>query len=145
MRVMVFGTFDDLHPGHRYFLQHAAMRAGPGGAEHGGLYVVVARDVNVRRIKGKDPQHPEIERVAAIRGACPEATVLPGHPTDFLHHIRELQPDLIMLGYDQQLPPGIREEDLHAKIERLPPFRPEKWKSSIQRMTKSQGPRTKDE
>ncbi len=140
MRVMIFGTFDDLHPGHRYFLQHAAKRAGPSVSDHGGFYVVVARDGNVRRIKGKLPQFSEIERAAAIRGAVPEATVLLGHPTDFLHHVRDLKPDLLVLGYDQRLPPGIREEDLPAKIERLPAFQPEKWKSSVLR----EGRRAKD-
>lgn len=140
MRVMVFGTFDDLHPGHRYFLQHAQKRAGPAGTEHGGFFIVVARDSNVRRIKGREPQYSEMERVATIRGAIPGAEVLLGHPTDFLHFIREFQPDLLVLGYDQQLPPGILSEDLPMKIERLPSFEPERWKSSTLRkapMTKS--------
>ncbi|HEY4500387.1 MAG TPA: adenylyltransferase/cytidyltransferase family protein, partial [Candidatus Paceibacterota bacterium] len=45
-RVMVFGTFDILHPGHLYFLR-AAKKLGDY------LIVSLARDVNVRKIKGR--------------------------------------------------------------------------------------------
>lgn len=125
MRVMVFGTFDDLHPGHRYFLDRAE--------KHGELTVVIARDANVRRIKNRAPRYSELERAAAIRGAYPDVEVVLGHETDFLHWIHERKPDLLILGYDQHLPPGIREEDLGVRIKRLPAFEPQKWKSSLRR------------
>ncbi len=123
MNVMVFGTFDDLHPGHRHFLESAST--------FGPLTVVVARDVNVERIKNKKPQYSERERASAIRGAFPHVDVLLGHPTDFLHWIHQKKPDLILLGYDQNLPPGIRPDDLGASVKRLTAFEPEKWKSSV--------------
>ena len=125
MRVMVFGTFDDLHPGHRHFLARAEA--------FGVLSIVVARDQNVRRIKGRSPQFAEKERMAVIQEAFPKAEVLLGHPTDFLHWIHERKPGLLLLGYDQKLPPGIQPEDLNTEVRRLSAFEPEKWKSSLRR------------
>ena len=58
-RVMCCGTFDYLHPGHLSFIEQAAAL----GDE---LYVVVARDENVQRIKGHYPDHREEDRKAAI-------------------------------------------------------------------------------
>jgi cytidyltransferase-like protein len=125
MRVLVFGTFDLLHPGHRYLLAEAAKR--------GELNVVVARDRNVERIKGKTTVHSEEERLAAVRAAAPSARAMLGDREDFLAPVRAVQPDLILLGYDQKLPPGVTEDAFPCPVERLPAFEPEKWKSSILR------------
>lgn len=122
---MVFGTFDDLHPGHRYLLNKAL--------ERGVVTVVVARDSNVQRIKGHAPLQQEEVRAHAIRTAFPAANVTLGHPTDFLVPVRAAKPELILLGYDQQLPPGIQEEDLGAPVERLEAFEPHIHKSSVRR------------
>jgi FAD synthetase len=131
MRVLLFGTFDTLHPGHRFVLSEAAKR--------GDVWVVVARDANVQRIKGRAPVHQESIRAAAVRAAAPGATVLLGDPRDFLAPVREVRPDVILLGYDQRLPPGVREEDLPCPVERLPAFEPEKWKSSLLRKKAGRG------
>jgi len=125
MRVLVFGTFDRLHPGHKFLLTEAGKR--------GDLTVVVARDANVRRIKGRLPTQNESERAEEIRRAFPRAGVILGDSEDYLRPIREQMPDLILLGYDQQLPPGIREEDFSCLTERLPAYKPERFKSSIRR------------
>lgn len=129
-RVLVFGTFDGLHPGHRYLLERAA--------EKGQLFVVVARDSNVRRIKSRAPVEPEQVRLANVQGAMPGATVLLGDAADFLAPVRMVGPDLIILGYDQRLPPGVAESDLACPIERLPAFEPEKYKSSLLRNKKKE-------
>ncbi|MBI3332066.1 adenylyltransferase/cytidyltransferase family protein [Candidatus Peregrinibacteria bacterium] len=129
MKILVFGTFDRLHPGHRFFLDHASSR--------GVLHVVIARDLNVERIKGRKPMQTEAMRKKKIEEAYPHATVVLGDPKDFLVPVRTIQPDLILLGYDQKLPPGVSEEDL-PPIERVDAFEPEKYKSSLRRtrMTK---------
>ena len=44
--VMCFGTFDKLHPGHRYYLSESKKQGDY-------LIVVVARDQNVLKIKNK--------------------------------------------------------------------------------------------
>ncbi len=123
-RVLVFGTFDLLHPGHRFVLSEAAKR--------GELHVVVARDSTVARIKNHAAHHNEAERAAMIQEAFPEARVRLGSDAgDFLAPVREVQPDLIVLGYDQRLPPGVSEADFPCPVERLPAFEPEKYKSSL--------------
>ena len=124
-RVLVFGTFDLLHPGHRFVLTEAGKR--------GDVHVVVARDLNVRAIKGRMPKQSEQERFAALKQAFPKAEVILGDPNDFLAPVRAIKPDLILLGYDQKLPPSVTEKDLHCPIERLGAFEPEKWKSSLRR------------
>ncbi len=123
MRVLVFGTFDRLHPGHVFLLREASKR--------GQLFVVIARDANVRHIKGRQAVESETERQRNLQETFPDATVLLGDPSDFLAPVRSVQPDLILLGYDQKLPPGVSEKDFPCAVERLPAFEPEKWKSSF--------------
>lgn len=125
MRVMIFGTFDDLHPGHLYVFRNAL--------ERGEVWVVVARDSNVLKIKGRTALQSEDDRVAAINKAFPSAHVMLGNPKHFLSPIREVNPDLILLGYDQKLPPGVKDEDLGVPIERLDAFDPHIHKSSLRR------------
>jgi len=60
-RVLCCGTFDYLHPGHESFLKQAAKLADE-------LVVVVARDENVKRLKGRSPDHKEEVRRARVEG-----------------------------------------------------------------------------
>ncbi len=125
MKVMIFGTFDGLHPGHEHFLRQALGR--------GSLSVVVARDETVVKIKGKAPTQNENERKAAIERIFPDVKVMLGNAIDYLAPVRAEKPDLILLGYDQRLPPGMRPEDLPAKIERAEAWKPDVYKSSFLR------------
>jgi len=126
MKVLLFGTFDFLHPGHLFVLSE--------GRKRGDLHVVVARDATVERIKGRLPAHSQDERKAAIEKEFLDAVVMLGSDTgDYLQPVREVQPDLILLGYDQRLPPGVSEADLPCRVERLPSFQPDKYKSSLLR------------
>ena len=124
-RILLFGTFDHLHPGHEFLMREAMKR--------GDVTVIIARDANVRRIKGRDPLLSEDARAKALTKSFPKISVLLGDPDDFLRPVRSVQPDLILLGYDQKLPPGVREEDLPCSTERLPAYKPEKFKSSLRR------------
>ncbi len=128
-RVLTFGTFDDFHPGHRAYLEQAISHAGPDGE----LFVVVARDATVRRIKGRDPLQDEETRMAGVRSAFPNATVLPGDASDFRTPLMTAKPDLIVLGYDQRLAPGVTEADLPCPVVRAEPFEPHIHKSSLRR------------
>lgn len=120
---MVFGTFDLLHPGHRSLVLQAQA--------FGTVTVVVARDESVLKIKGKKPRENEQKRVRAMKKAFGDTDVILGDPGDFLAPLRKVQPDLIVLGYDQKLPPGVSEADLPCPVRRASAFQPEKYKSSL--------------
>ena len=126
-RVLCCGTFDYLHPGHIFFLE----QAGALGTE---LYVVVARDENVKRIKGAYPDHSEKQRMARIAELDLAKEVQLGYPgNDFLKIVQEINPDIIALGYDQKAPPGLREAFLDCEIVVLRSHHPQKYKSSFYR------------
>lgn len=124
-KVLTFGTFDHLHEGHKAYLQFAASK--------GDLYIIVARDSNVEHIKGKRPDHSETERMDALQKEFPNADVRLGDESDYLAPIRDVKPDLIVMGYDQKLPPSIDEKHLPCPIERADSHSPEKYKSSLMR------------
>ena len=125
MRVLIFGTFDHFHPGHAFVIREALKK--------GDVTVIVARDRNVHRIKGNPRVQSEEDRAQILRDAFSAIQVLLGDPVDFLAPVRSLKPDLILLGYDQQLPPGVTQDDLHCPVERLPAYRPEEFKSSLRK------------
>ncbi len=126
-RVLCCGTFDYLHPGHISFLE----QAGALGTE---LYVVVARGENVKRIKGAYPDHSEGQRKARIAELDLAKEVQLGYPgNDFLKIVQEINPDIIALGYDQKVPPGLRETFPNCEIVVLRSHYPQKYKSSIYR------------
>lgn len=125
MKVLTFGTFDHLHEGHKEYLRYAQSK--------GELFVVVARDANVQQVKGYQPDHNETERRAALQAEFPDANVRLGDERDYLRPIADIAPDLIILGYDQKLPPKIRQSDLPCPVERAQPHEPEIYKSSLMR------------
>ncbi len=108
---MVFGTFDLLHPGHVYLIEEAA--------HLGKVTVVVARDETVLQIKGRKPRESLKQRKKTIEQRFPEAIVVAGSASDFLEPIRNHRPDIILLGYDQKLPPGVTKKSVTAAS--LPP------------------------
>jgi FAD synthetase len=132
MRVLAFGTYDILHAGHEYFLGHAKQF----GEE---LFVVIARDETVLKVKGRLPHNKEDERRAAVeRLQCVDRAVL-GNPGDKYAVIEELKPDVIVLGYDQhtfteRLVEELNARGLNPKIVRIASaHEPEKYKSSKMR------------
>lgn len=127
---MGFGTFDGIHPGHEYFLRQLKRL----GDE---VYIAVARDRNVKKIKGKKPHFNEKERLEAMKKTGLADRVLMGHAKDFYYWINKFQPDIIGLGHDQKADV----EDLErafpdTKIIRLKALEPEKYKSSLLRIKK---------
>ena len=61
------------------------------------------------------------------------AKVILGDHENYLTPVKVIAPDLILLGYDQKLPPGVEESDLPCPVERLDAFEPERFKSSLKR------------
>ena len=127
MRILCCGTFDHLHPGHESFLRQASGL----GSE---LFVVVARDENVSRIKGRRPDQGEEERKKTVGQVECVDDVRLGHPgSNFLRVVEEVRPDVIALGYDQRAPAGLAAAFPNCEIVVLEPFHPEKYKSSLSR------------
>ena len=129
--VMVFGTFDFLHPGHVHFLTQAK--------KHGTkLIVVVSRDATAAKTKGAKPTFPEADRVHVVGALRVVDEAVLGYEGDVYKIIKEHAPDVICLGYDQthfvdKLASKLQEFKLNTKIVRLEPFAPEKYKSSKMR------------
>jgi|AP95_1055475.scaffolds.fasta_scaffold03967_8 FAD synthetase len=125
MKILTFGTFDHLHPGHLAYLNEAKSM--------GDLFIIVARDSHVEEIKGAAPDQSEEFRMAALKEAFPDATILLGDSEDYLVPVRQINPDLIVMGYDQRLPPGVSEEELGCKVVRAAPLDPDIHKSSLRK------------
>ncbi len=131
--VLAFGTFDLLHPGHRWFLRQAKRL----GQE---LIVVVARDRNVYKLKGHWPIDHERTRLRNIRRVKSVTQGLLGQ-REFSHRynlVHKLKPDVIVLGYDQMtrthsLTKDLTKLGLKVRLVRLKPFHPERYKSSLLR------------
>ncbi|MEK6890155.1 MAG: adenylyltransferase/cytidyltransferase family protein [Nanoarchaeota archaeon] len=128
-RVMVAGTFDIFHLGHEYFLKEARKF----GDE---LIVVIARDENVLRIKGKQTKNNEDKRLNKVLESKIADKVVLGNKGNIFNIIEEIEPEVICLGYDQpidenKLKREIENRNLIIQIVRLPAFKPEIYKSSL--------------
>lgn len=122
--VLAFGTFDLFHKGHEFFLQEAK--------KHGDrLVVVVARDVNVKHLKGRAPEQNEQLRLQAVRDFSAVDDARLGYEEWGMHLqvLDDVQPDVVCLGYDQRatLPEGA------WRVVRIEAFEPERYKSSLLR------------
>ncbi len=127
-KVMGFGTFDGIHPGHLDFFRQLRELGDK-------VYVVVGRDINVERIKCKPPHRKEMERFKELQKLQEKKLVdrvLLGNRNDFYKCIKDNKPDVIGLGYDQKADVGyLRRAFPNIKVVRLKPFEPEKHKSSF--------------
>lgn len=104
-RVMAAGVFDLVHLGHVRYLEEAR---GHGDE----LVVVVATDKSVRERK-RPPILPEEMRVELVRALKPVDEAVLGREDDHFETVRQVDPDVIALGYDDHH----READLAADLE----------------------------
>ena len=125
-KVIVFGTFDVIHPGHTHMLREAKTYGDY-------LIVVVSRDQITTEVKGKNPLFNENSRLEAVKQLRIADKVRLGNlgPDKYLA-IREEKPDVIALGYDQVAFVDKLKENIDSQIEvvRLTAFKPEVYKSS---------------
>ncbi len=133
-KVLVFGSFDILHPGHLYFLRQAK---GAGDK----LYVVVARDSTIYEVKGKKPKNSEIDRLKKVKQLPMVDGAVLGSAKDKYAFIRKLKPDVICLGHDQKaftygLKDALSEEGLDTVIIKVKPYKRHIYRSSILRKNK---------
>jgi len=129
-KVLCFGSFDVLHPGHISYLKQAK-RLG----EY--LVVVVARDETIKKIKGKAPRCSQAERIKCVMELPHVDKVVLGYEADLNPYkiIEEINPDIIALGYDQNsysenLAEILKKRKIFPKIIRLKPYKEHIYKSS---------------
>jgi FAD synthetase len=131
-KVLVFGTFDGLHPGHLDFLESAA-KLGDS------LVVSVAQDAIVERLKRR-PAVRDLETRMIDLALLPMVTEVMAGDLEIgtYHGLQRVKPDLIALGYDQTE----LERDLQrfqqatgdeTRVVVLKPYQPETYKSSLLR------------
>ena len=129
--VVIFGVFDGIHEGHRSFIEEAR--------SHGEqLVAIVARDSVVEGLKGKLPVKNETERIKSLLEVPEIDLVLLGDVEEGTYKtLREVNPQVTFLGYDQQaLFVSIKEAIKEGKLADLEiiygkPHQPEVFKSSI--------------
>jgi len=113
-RVVAQGTFDLLHPGHVHYLEDAATY----GDE---LHAIVARRANVTHKPAPILCAEQRRDMVAALGAVDEAHL--GHPEDVFVPIRRLDPDVIVLGFDQHhdesdIADALAERGINCRVER---------------------------
>jgi len=128
-KVMVFGTFDILHPGHLYLFSEAKKFGDY-------LVAVIARDSTVDKIKHRNPQNNEKARLAKAKECKEIDEAVLGDESDYYKVIEEYKPNVICLGYDQhsfiskELQEEMLKRGLTAKIVRIGPYKEDIYKSS---------------
>lgn len=131
MTVMVFGTFDILHLGHIHLFEQAKLHG-----DH--LIAVVSSDHNAQKLTHKKLFHTQAQRLALLKHIDLIDEVVPGQEADPYEVIRQVSPDVIALGYDQQLfvdklAGELEKAGINAEIVRLPELDTNQFASSNMR------------
>ena len=126
---MAFGSFDILHKGHEAYLKEAK-----GYGDY--LIVIVARDENIIRFKGRKPKNDENYRLGQIKKLDFVDEAVLGHKGNIFDVLEEYRPDVICLGYDQKtveeekLREELEKRNIKAEIARAKPYKEDVYKSS---------------
>ena len=118
IRVLATGRFDVIHPGHVAYLYNSKKL----GDE---LFVIVASEATV------DPDYipiiPLIQRVKMVEALKPVDFAIAGSSdkSKMLDPVKEINPDIITIGYDQnqdpeQLEKVLKKEGIDVKVVRIP-------------------------
>ena len=92
--VLAGGVFDIIHPGHIHTL-NAAKALGDV------LIVAIATDKTAQKMKKRPPLHnQELRRELVSYLSMVDRAVI-GHEDDIFETVKEIQPSVIVLGYDQ--------------------------------------------
>ncbi len=127
--VLLFGTFDGIHAGHRNLFAQAS-------AFGNSIQVIVARDATVQQVKNRPPLYAEQERLAALQREPYITHAQLGSLGDKYAALLLIQPAVIALGYYQEafterLQTYVSEHLPSTQIVRLQPFYPEQFSSTI--------------
>lgn len=91
-RVLAQGTFDILHPGHVHYLREAKTH----GEE---LHVIVARRSNIDHKQRPILSDRQRRDMVATLGIVETAHL--GHKSDIFIPVKQIDPDVLVLGHDQ--------------------------------------------
>lgn len=106
-RVVVAGSFEFLHPGHIELFKKAW--------EHGEVYVIVSRDENFERFKGRKPALRQEDRLTIVESLRYVTKAIMGDRDDLFKPIIELKPDIVLLGPDQWIDPDTLRQKLEER------------------------------
>ncbi len=129
VRVLAMGTFDLVHPGHLFYLEHAK--------KHGThLSVIVARDDTVKRFKKHFPLFDEKSRLKIVSALKVVDRALLGSKTNMIDRVVEVNPQVVVMGYDtlvktHELLRKFASRGINPLIVHVPAYKPSKFKSSV--------------
>ena len=129
--VLAGGVFDIIHPGHIHTL-NAAKDLGDV------LVVAIATDKTAQKMKKRQPLHNQELRRELVSCLSMVDRAVIGHEEDIFETVKEVKPDIIVLGYDQAhqekfIDDGCKRINLDVKIVRLQSPIPELSSSEIEK------------
>ena len=129
--VLAGGVFDIIHPGHIHTL-NAAKDLGDV------LVVAIATDKTAQKMKKRQPLHNQELRRELVSCLSMVDRAIVGHEDDIFQTVKEVKPNIIVLGYDQIhqekfISDGCKRINLDVKIVRLQSPVPELSSSEIEK------------
>jgi len=129
--VLAGGVFDIIHPGHIHTL-NAAKALGDV------LVVAIATDKTAQKMKKRIPLHNQELRCELVSCLSMVDKAVIGHEDDIFKTVKEIKPNIIVLGYDQIhqekfIDEGCKRINLNVEIVRLQSPVPELSSSEIEK------------
>jgi len=129
--VLAGGVFDIIHPGHIHTL-NAAKALGDV------LVVAIATDKTAQKMKKRTPLHNQELRCELVSCLSMVDKAVIGHEDDIFKTVKEIKPNIIVLGYDQIhqekfIDEGCKRINLNVEIVRLQSPVPELSSSEIEK------------
>ena len=115
--VLAGGVFDIIHPGHIHTLNAAKALGGI-------LVVAIATDKTAEKMKKRSPLHNQELRRELVSYLSMVDKAIVGHEDDIFQTVKEVKPNIIVLGYDQVhqekfISDGCKRINLNVEIVRL--------------------------
>ena len=115
--ILAGGVFDIIHPGHIHTLNAAKALGGV-------LVVAIATDKTAEKMKKRSPLHNQELRRELVSCLSMVDKAIVGHEDDIFQTVKEVKPNIIVLGYDQIhqekfISDGCKRINLNVEIVRL--------------------------
>ena len=129
--ILAGGVFDIIHPGHIHTL-NAAKALGDV------LVVAIATDSTAEKMKKRPPLHNQELRRELVSCLTMVDRAVVGHENDIFETVKEIKPNIIVLGYDQThqekfIGDGCKRINLDVEIVRLQSPVPDLSSSKIEK------------